>query len=77
MLRGSDTTSVKDSIRNYRTLHGRTFHNYGETEYWFVPLEKLEMMLPLTKIQGARMMSLQMSSWILGILSMCMLSQLG
>jgi len=30
----SSTGSVSSSIRHYREVHGRTFHNYGNTEYW-------------------------------------------
>ncbi|KAH6715690.1 S-adenosyl-L-methionine-dependent methyltransferase [Leptodontidium sp. MPI-SDFR-AT-0119] len=32
---GSSTTSVGDSIREYRKLHGRTYHHeVGKAEYW-------------------------------------------
>lgn len=31
----SSTGSVSSSIRHYREVHGRTFHNYGNTEYWY------------------------------------------
>ncbi|RDW59196.1 hypothetical protein BP5796_12120 [Coleophoma crateriformis] len=30
----SSSVSVSDTIRNYRELHGRTYHNFGNTEYW-------------------------------------------
>lgn len=30
----STTGSVSSSIRHYREMHGRTYHNYNDTEYW-------------------------------------------
>ncbi len=33
-LNGSDTTSLKSSIYNYRREYGRTYHAYKEGEYW-------------------------------------------
>jgi ubiquinone/menaquinone biosynthesis C-methylase UbiE len=30
----SSTTSIRDSIRDYRVLNGRTYHNFNETKYW-------------------------------------------
>ncbi|KAL2074103.1 hypothetical protein VTL71DRAFT_7881 [Oculimacula yallundae] len=30
----SSTGSVASTIRHYREEHGRTYHNYGNTEYW-------------------------------------------
>ena len=48
IFRQSDTTSIRDTIRNYRTLHGRTFHNYGDTEYWFVSLSSTSWYLNIS-----------------------------
>ncbi|KFY10977.1 hypothetical protein V491_07386 [Pseudogymnoascus sp. VKM F-3775] len=31
---GSSTTSILDSIRDYRVLNGRTYHNFNDTKYW-------------------------------------------
>ncbi|RDW65126.1 hypothetical protein BP6252_10777 [Coleophoma cylindrospora] len=31
---GSSTTSLTQSIMEYRELHGRTYHNLGDTYYW-------------------------------------------
>lgn len=28
------TTSLNDSILQYRTLHGRRYHNFKDSEYW-------------------------------------------
>ncbi|RDW59923.1 hypothetical protein BP6252_13010 [Coleophoma cylindrospora] len=33
-LDGSDTTSLRSSIYNYRVENGRTYHAYKEGEYW-------------------------------------------
>jgi hypothetical protein len=30
------TTSLTDSIRQYREIHGRTFQNSRTAEYWYV-----------------------------------------
>ncbi|KAG4433708.1 hypothetical protein IFR05_010817 [Cadophora sp. M221] len=30
----SSTDSISSSIRQYREVHGRTYHNFGNTEYW-------------------------------------------
>lgn len=31
------TASLSESILNYRTLHGRSYHsNRGDAEYWYV-----------------------------------------
>ena len=29
------TESVTSTIFQYRKLHGRTFHNYKDAEYWY------------------------------------------
>lgn len=34
--RASSTDSVTSRIRDYRILHGRTFHNYNNEAYWLV-----------------------------------------
>lgn len=33
-MNGSDTTSLRSSIYNYRVENGRTYHAYKEGEYW-------------------------------------------
>ncbi|KAN0096395.1 S-adenosyl-L-methionine-dependent methyltransferase [Hyaloscypha variabilis] len=33
-LTTESTTSLNDSILNYRTLHGRRYHNFKSSEYW-------------------------------------------
>lgn len=62
----SSTDSISSSIRHYREVHGRTFHNFGDTEYWYEP--GMEVQRPIANSdQGDQMMKQPTNFLTLGL----------
>jgi hypothetical protein len=46
------TASVSESIFEYRKLHGRTYQNFRDAEYWYGPADTPNALISLTQYRA-------------------------